>query len=80
MRWLWFVLLLPALASAGEDCSMLNGICREVCAADETIEKGAFLDCSDKEECCVKKEGHPGRDKKVPLEGRDSDDTSRIKK
>lgn len=77
MKWLWLVLLFPAYASAGEDCSMVGGTCREVCAAHEEIEKGAFLDCSDKQECCVKKEANAGRDKKLPVEGNDGDRRSR---
>jgi hypothetical protein len=80
MRWLCFVLLFPALAFAGEDCSLLGGTCREVCAAYEEAEKGAFLDCSDKQECCVKKESLTSGDKKIRIEGKDSDQKSKTEK
>ncbi len=62
------MLLFPALAFAGEDCSMLGGTCKEVCAAYEEAAIGAFLDCSDKQECCVKKETYKTGDKKIPIE------------
>jgi len=80
MRWLYFVLLFPVLASAGEDCSMLGGRCKEVCAADEVAEKGAFLDCSDKQECCVGDEAYRSGDKKIDSESRDSNQKSETKK
>ena len=76
MRWLCLILLFPALAFAGEDCSMLNGTCKEVCAAHEEAAKGAFLDCSDKQECCVKKETSGSGEKKISIDGKDNDEKS----
>ena len=71
------LLTCPAVAFAGEECSMMGGICRDACGADEEIEVGAFLDCTDRQDCCVKKrslpdspgnmqrkDGHPGGDKR----------------
>lgn len=76
MKWLCLMLLFPALAFAGEDCSMFGGICKEACAAHEKAEQGAFLDCSDKQECCVKKEDNKSGDKKIDGEGNGSDQKS----
>ena len=56
------LLLLPAVVYGGEECSMVGGICRDACTADEYAEVGAFLDCTEKQECCVKKEGQPAGD------------------
>lgn len=80
MKWLCLMLLFPALAFAGEDCSMLNGTCKEVCAAHEEAAKGAFLDCSDKQECCVTKEAYGSGDQKIHIEGKDSDQKSKTGK
>ncbi len=74
------MLLFPAFAFAGEDCSLVGGTCREVCSADEEIVKGAFLDCLEKQECCVKKEAYRSGDKKIPIEGKDRDQKSRAEK
>lgn len=74
------MLIFPAVAFAGEDCSLVGGTCRDVCAAHEEIEKGAFLDCSDKQECCVKKEANAGQDKKIPVETKDREQRSRTGK
>ncbi|MBZ0155568.1 MAG: hypothetical protein K8I29_05045 [Alphaproteobacteria bacterium] len=51
-----FLLFIPLAAFAGEDCSALGGKCRDACSSNETAEKGAFLDCTEKQECCVPKE------------------------
>ncbi|NJD56200.1 MAG: hypothetical protein FIA94_07335 [Nitrospirae bacterium] len=59
---LLLLLLLPAMAFAGEECSMMGGICKDACADDEEAEVGAFLDCTDKQECCVKKVQPPAKD------------------
>jgi hypothetical protein len=67
------MLLLPTFAFAGEDCSLVGGTCREVCSVHEEIEKGAFMDCSDKQECCVKKEADSSKGKKIPVEAKDRD-------
>lgn len=57
MRWLLIFVLFPALAFASEDCStQLGGTCRESCAVGEVAEQGAFLDCSETQKCCVRKE------------------------
>lgn len=53
-------LLLPALAFAGEECSAFGGKCKDACSANETAEKGAFLDCTDTQECCVPKDAERG--------------------
>jgi len=73
MRWLCLILLFPALAIAGEDCAMLNGACKEVCAVHEDAAKGAFLDCTDNQECCIKKEVVRSEDKKILIDGKDND-------
>ncbi len=73
MRWLCFILLFPTIALAGEDCAMLNGTCKEVCAVHEEAAKGAFLDCTDKQECCVKKEEVRIGDKKILIDSKDND-------
>ncbi len=49
-----FLSLSPVFA--GEECSEFHGICRDACAEDEEAAVGAFLDCTDKQDCCVKKE------------------------
>lgn len=57
MRWilLFLVLLIPALAFSAEYCSIFDGKCKDVCADNEVAEQGAFMDCTDKQECCVLK-------------------------
>jgi len=80
MKWLCLMLLFPSIALAGEDCALLNGTCKDVCAAHEETAKGAFLDCSDKQDCCVPKEAHGSGDKKIPIEGKDSDKKSKADK
>jgi plastocyanin len=56
MKWLMILILLPTLALAGETCPQVGGQCKEACAPDEAAEKGEFLDCTDKQQCCVPKE------------------------
>ncbi|MBI5631933.1 MAG: hypothetical protein HZA15_00405 [Nitrospirae bacterium] len=80
MRWLCLMLLFPVFAFAGEDCSLINGTCKDVCAAHEEAAKGAFLDCTDKQECCVKKEGFRSGDKKSPAEDKDYNQKSKTEK
>lgn len=46
-------LLVSSAAYAGEECAPLGGVCREACGPHETAVVGAFLDCTDKQECCV---------------------------
>ena len=60
------LVLLPAMVYGGEECSMVGGLCRDTCATDEYAEVGAFLDCTEKQECCVKKEEQPSRDIQQP--------------
>ena len=78
------LLIWPAVVFAGEECSMVGGVCRDVCGADEEKEVGAFLDCTDKQECCVKKATSPGGPGKIQPadnhpEGKQSDLPSREK-
>ena len=41
-------------AEPGEECAaQFGGKCRTVCAPNERSKQGAFLDCSEKEKCCV---------------------------
>ena len=56
MRWLMILVLFPVLAFAAEECPQVGGKCREACTPDEATEKGAFLDCTEKQHCCVPKE------------------------
>ena len=46
-------LLLPSRGLSGERCSQFNGNCRNACAANEMDEEGDFLDCTEKQHCCV---------------------------
>lgn len=57
MRWLlvFIFILIPATVLAGENCSMLGGTCRDVCDQNEAAEPGAYMDCTDKQECCIPK-------------------------
>ena len=52
-----FLILTMALplAFGSENCGMMNGQCKDVCNSDEEILEGAFIDCVDKQECCVPK-------------------------
>jgi hypothetical protein len=50
-----FLVMTSSYAVAGEDCGMMGGKCRELCKPDEEIVQGAYLDCSEKQECCVPK-------------------------
>lgn len=54
-RWIMIMFLLfPLSASASENCAtQFGGICRDACAAGETPAEGAFIDCGDKQDCCV---------------------------
>ena len=59
VTFLFILLCVPAFVPAAEKCSMLGGICREACGPNETEESGAFLDCEDTQECCVKEAAAP---------------------
>lgn len=47
------LVLVPAVASGMELCSMMGGICQDACRQDQYAETGAFEDCSGDQECCV---------------------------
>ena len=49
-------LLSSCSAIAGENCSMLNGKCRDACGQAEEAQAGAFEDCGEKQECCLVKD------------------------
>jgi plastocyanin len=53
MKWLMLLILFPTLVFAGETCPQVGGKCREACEPDEAAEKGDFIDCTDKQQCCV---------------------------
>ena len=56
MKWLLILVLFPALAFASENCeTQFGGKCKELCAANEDAAEGAFIDCTEKEECCVER-------------------------
>jgi len=56
LKWLLVFVLFPTLAFASENCvTQYNGVCRDVCASDEEPAEGAFIDCTEKQECCVVK-------------------------
>ncbi len=50
---LLLLLLTASLAFGAENCSMFDGKCKDFCAENELPEQGAFLDCTEKQECCV---------------------------
>ncbi|MHB8883240.1 MAG: hypothetical protein ACYC69_17245 [Thermodesulfovibrionales bacterium] len=56
LRLVFVLLLLAGPAFGSEQCvGQYSGTCRDVCKADEEAADGAFIDCSEKEECCVAK-------------------------
>ncbi|MBI5100996.1 MAG: hypothetical protein HZB33_04085 [Nitrospirae bacterium] len=58
MKWILAMILFPAISFGSENCvTQYHGTCRESCLHNEEVAEGAFIDCSDKEECCVKKAG-----------------------
>lgn len=55
-KWLLVLVLFPSLAFASENCdTQYNGVCRNVCSSGEEAAEGAFIDCTEKQECCVAK-------------------------
>ena len=71
MRWLCLLFFMfPAAAFAGEDCSQMGGTCRDACSLNEEAVKGAFLDCTEKQECCIPKETPKGIDMKPKNDGK----------
>lgn len=56
LKWLLVFVLVPSLAFASENCAtQYSGVCRDVCASEEEPAEGAFIDCTEKQECCVVK-------------------------
>jgi hypothetical protein len=54
LKWLLIIVLFPTLAFASENCAtQYNGVCRDVCASEEEPAEGAFIDCTEKQACCV---------------------------
>jgi plastocyanin len=46
--------LRPSLGLASEQCAeQFHGTCRAACGPTEQSEQGAFIDCAEKEKCCV---------------------------
>lgn len=62
------LLVVSSVAHAGEECVPLGGVCREVCRPHETVAVGAFLDCTDKQECCVPNSREKQMDNKEPAQ------------
>jgi plastocyanin len=68
MHWLLIVVLFPALAFASEECAtQLGGKCKDVCAPHERSEQGAFIDCTEKEKCCVPNDASKTQDISSPV-------------
>ena len=63
-------IVLPSLAVGSENCGMMGGQCRDICKPDEEILEGAFIDCGEKQECCVYKAPKKEQDKDTESEGR----------
>lgn len=59
----------PSLAVGSENCGMMGGQCRDICKPDEEILEGAFIDCGEKQECCVYKSPKKEQDKDTEREG-----------
>ena len=54
VKWIWVLLLFPALTWGSEHCAeQMKGVCREMCGPSEVAEQGAFIDCSEVQKCCV---------------------------
>jgi hypothetical protein len=55
IKWvLIMVLVLPGSVFASENCvEQYKGICRDACSQGEITAEGAFIDCGEKQECCV---------------------------
>ncbi|HAS54049.1 MAG: hypothetical protein A2X56_06580 [Nitrospirae bacterium GWC2_57_13] len=53
---IFLLLCVPVIVLGAEECSLFRGACKEACAPNEKAEAGAFLDCTDSQECCVKEE------------------------
>lgn len=59
VKYLRFFLVLfmsPVIAFASENCAeQFGGKCRDTCEANEYAAEGAFIDCQERQECCVEK-------------------------
>jgi plastocyanin len=54
MKWMLAFVLVPVFTLASEECvAQLGGKCRRACEPNEKSEQGAFIDCTDEDECCV---------------------------
>jgi len=62
LRLLFLLLLIPTLVFGAEDCVQVGGKCKDVCAENEVVEDGTYMDCSEKQVCCV-----PKRETKKPV-------------
>ena len=62
-------------AFGGEVCSQMGGTCKAACGQNEQAESGAFLDCSDTEECCVTVSPPPGTERPSGATAGSSGDT-----
>ena len=61
------LVLFPAFVFASEECvAQLGGKCRSACAPDEKPEQGAFIDCTEKEKCCVPNQARTGSSASSP--------------
>lgn len=52
------LLLLPAVAFAGDTCASIGGVCESSCRPDEVKQEGVFVDCY-RQYCCTPKEKKP---------------------
>lgn len=66
---LTILIVLPSLAVGSENCAMMGGQCRDICKPDEEILEGAFIDCGEKQECCVYKPTKKEQAKDTESEG-----------
>ncbi|TAN43352.1 MAG: hypothetical protein EPN25_00820 [Nitrospirae bacterium] len=65
------LLLMAAPAFGSEQCvGQYSGTCRDVCRADEEAADGAFVDCAEKQECCVPKAVPKEKQEKDPSAGK----------
>ncbi len=55
IKWVLIVVLaFPALVCGSENCvEQYKGTCRDACTQNETAAEGAFIDCTEKQDCCV---------------------------
>ena len=60
MRWFFILVCFPVLtffsvpAWGSENCvTQFNGTCRDTCGPTEEAADGAFIDCAEKQECCI---------------------------